>query len=328
MRGFGLVELMVALALGLFLIGGAISVFLTNQQAYRTTEQLSRMQESGRTSVELMARQLREAGGSPCGRSVPTANTVINAGTFWWSNWDDGLEGFNDNEVASAVAFGTAAGERIDGTDAVFLVFADANSSTAVTAHTPPTITLSNGDHGLESGDIVFACDYRRAAIFQITNGVASNPDVSHASGAGTPGNCSIGLNHPTDCAAPAGNLYSFNTNGSLVRLVAETWYIGANGRGGRSLYRARLVNNAGTPATRNEEIAEGVTDLQMTYLQLDPAGALPADYVDASAVTEWSDVTAMRVTLTLQSLQNVGTDGVPLERQMTYVVSLRNRLP
>jgi type IV pilus assembly protein PilW len=329
-HGFGIVELMVAIALGLFLVGGAISVFVTNQQAYRTTEQLSRMQESGRTAVELMARQLREAGGSPCGRNILTGNTINNSGTYWWSNWEDGMEGFNDNEVAGAVAFGTAEGERIDGTDAVFLVFGDANNNAVIENHTPPVnavFQVASADHGLIEGDIVLVCNYRQAAIIQITNVNAANRTVVHNTGTGTPGNCSVGLGFPTDCTSVIGNLYEFG-NGFLVRLAAETWYVGANGRGGRSLYRARLVNNAGVPSTRNEEIAEGVTDLQITYLQLDAAGALPADYVDASAVTEWSDVTAMRVTLTLQSLQNVGTDGAPLERQMTYVVSLRNRLP
>lgn len=328
--GFGIVELMVAIALGLFLVGGAISVFVTNQQAYRTTEQLSRMQESGRTAVELMARQLREAGGSPCGRNIPTGNTVNNSGTFWWSNWEDGLEGYNDNEVAGAVAFGTDAGERINGTDAVFLVFADANNAAVIEDHSPPInaiFRVASADHGLTDGEIVLVCNYRQAAILQVTNVNSANRTVVHNTGTGNPGNCSKGLGFPTDCSDVNGNLYEFG-NGFLVRLAAETWYVGANGRGGRSLYRARLVNNAGVPATRNEEIAEGVTDLQITYLQVDAAGALPADYVDATAVTEWSDVTAMRVTLTLQSLQNVGTDGGPLQRQMTYVVSLRNRLP
>lgn len=326
--GFGIVELMVSIALGLFLVGGAISVFVTNQQAYRTTEQLSRMQESGRTAVELMARQLREAGGSPCGRNIPTGNTVNNSGTFWWSNWEDGLEGYNDDEVAGAVAFGTGAGERINGTDAVFLVFADANNSAVIEDHNPVAaqFQLVDNNHGLNDGEIVLVCNYRQAAILQVTNVNSANATVVHNTGTGSPGNCSKGLGFPTVCTTN-GTEYEFE-NGFLVRLAAETWYVGANGRGGRSLYRARLVNNAGVPATRNEEIAEGVTNLQITYLQVDAAGALPADYVDATAVTEWSDVTAMRVTLTLQSLQNVGTDGAPLQRQMTYVVSLRNRLP
>lgn len=328
-RGFGIVELMVALALGLFLVGGAISVFVTNQQAYRTTEQLSRMQESGRTSVELMARQVREAGGSPCGRNMPTANVINNPGTHWWANWSDGIRGYDNNVPADGVDFGTGAGERIADTDAVFLLFGNANSGVRIASHNPTSaqFKVNTNDHGLADGEIVMVCNYEQAAILQVTNASSSNPTVVHNTGVGTPGNCTKGLGLPVLCTTN-GTPYEFK-DGFLMRLSSEIWYIGANGRGaGRSLYRARMVNVGGVPTTQPEEIAEGVTDLQMTYLQPDATGAQPNDYVDATAVTTWSDVSAVRITLTLQSLQNVGTDGAPLQRQMTHVATLRNRLP
>jgi len=41
--GFSLVELMIAMLLGLFIIGGVISVFLSNRVAYRQNENLARM---------------------------------------------------------------------------------------------------------------------------------------------------------------------------------------------------------------------------------------------------------------------------------------------
>lgn len=329
LRGFGIVELMVAMALGLFLVGGAISIFLANQQAYRTTEQLARMQENGRTSVELMSRRLREAGGSPCGRGVPTANTINNAGTFWWSGWGNGLQGYDNAQVANGVDFGTTAAKRIEGTDAVFLTFADASTGAVIESHNPSSaqFQLNTNSHGLSDGEVVLVCNYRQAAILQVTNVNASNATVVHNTGnVATPGNCSKGLGFPTDCTSVNGNPYTFN-DGFLVRLASEIWYIGANGRGGRSLYRSRLVNVAGAPTAQAEEIAEGVTDLQMTYLQANGAGVLPTDYVAATAIPNWERVSAMRVTLTLQSLQRVGTDGAPLQRQMTYVVTLRNRL-
>lgn len=328
-RGFGIVELMVAMALGLFLVGGAISVFVTNQQAYRTTEQLSRMQESGRTAVELMSREVREAGGNPCGSRMPTAN-VVNPPTPWWGNWADGIRGYDGDVDANGIAFGTDEGERIEGTDAVFLVFGNSNSSVRIASHDPNSaqFKVNTNGHGLTDGEIVMVCNYERAAIMQLTNVSTTNPTLVHNTGTGTPGNCTKALGTPVVCDnTPAASWYTFR-DGLLMRLTSEIWYVGANSRGGRSLYRARLFNNAGVPGTVSEEIAEGVTNLQMTYLQLDAAGAVPIDYVDASAVTSWSDVTAVRITITLQSLQNVGTDGAPLQRQMTQVATLRNRLP
>lgn len=331
-QGFGIVELMVALALGLFLVGGAISVFVNNQQAYRTTEQLSRMQESGRTAVELMARQIREAGGNPCGSNLPTANVLNDADTYWWANSAEGIRGYDDEQDADGVDFGTSAGDRIADTDAVFLLFGDAGSGVRIVSHHPPEmaqIKVNTTAHGLSDGDIVMVCNYEHAAIMQLTSAQDANVTIVHNSGGSTsPGNCTKALGTPVVCNnTPAASWYEFK-DGFLMKVVSEIWYVGANGRGGRSLYRARMVNNAGTPGAVTEEIAEGVTNLQMTYLELDAAGALPADYVDASAVSVWKNVTAVRLTLTLQSLQNVGTDGAPLQRTMTHVVSLRNRLP
>lgn len=331
MRGIGLVELMIALTLGLFLMAGVISIFITNRQAFRTTEQLSRMQESARTAFELMARSLREAGGTPCGRGVPTGNVVNDAGTTWWANWADGLRGFDDAVAAGAVAFGTGAGQRINGTDAFFAIYANANTGNPITNHNPTAASfqLNSAGHDLVDGDIVLACDYRQAAIFQLTNVNASNATVVHNTGVAgvAPGNCSKGLGVPTNCSNVNGTAYTFQ-GGHLVKLSSETWYVGANGRGGRSLYRARLFNNAGTASVRNEEIAEGVTNMQIVYLEANNAGVLPDDYVAASSVTSWPRVVAARITLTLQSREAVGTDGAALTRQMVHVVSLRNRLP
>lgn len=328
-RGIGLVELMIALTLGLFLVGGVISIFVTNRQAFRTTEQLSRMQENARTAFELMSRSLREAGGTPCGRGMPTANVLVDAGTTWWANWADGLRGYDGATAAPGVSFGTAAGQRISGTDAIFAVHVNANTGASVTNHNPPAAVLhvASPAHGLTPGDIVMACDYRQAAIFQVTNANPASVAIVHNTGSSvSPGNCSKGLGVPTVCTA-VGTGYSF-LGGHLARLSSELWYVGSNGRGGRSLYRARLFNNAGAASVRLEEIAEGVTGLQIAYLQTNNAGVLADHYAAPGSVTSWPLVVAARITLTLQSTEAVGTDGAALRRQMIHVVSLRNRLP
>lgn len=68
--GFSLIELMVALVLGLVLIGGVINIFVTNQQAFRTNENLARLQENARISFELTAREIRQAGGKSVWRYI------------------------------------------------------------------------------------------------------------------------------------------------------------------------------------------------------------------------------------------------------------------
>ena len=60
MRGFTLIELMVALVIGLIVTGAALALFLTNRQTYLASENISRVQEHARTAFELMSRNLRD----------------------------------------------------------------------------------------------------------------------------------------------------------------------------------------------------------------------------------------------------------------------------
>ena len=60
--GLSLVELMVALVLGLVLMTGVIQVFLASRQTYATNEAMARMQENGRFALEFISRSARLAG--------------------------------------------------------------------------------------------------------------------------------------------------------------------------------------------------------------------------------------------------------------------------
>lgn len=72
-RGFSLVELMVAMAIGLFLTLVIAQLFLGSKQSYRTQDDMSRLQENARYAVTLLSRQLRAAGF----KSDPAATTSV-----------------------------------------------------------------------------------------------------------------------------------------------------------------------------------------------------------------------------------------------------------
>lgn len=61
-RGFSLVELLVALLLGVILSSGMITVYLGAKQGSFYEEQLARMQENGRLAMRLLSRELVMAG--------------------------------------------------------------------------------------------------------------------------------------------------------------------------------------------------------------------------------------------------------------------------
>lgn len=112
-RGFTLIELMIAMVLGLVLIGGVISVLLSNQQTYRTNNALSQLQDNARTAFELLARDIRQAGSTPCGNTSVTSLLVSLNGagtdTYIW-NANTPMQGF-DNATTVTPALPGALGQ-------------------------------------------------------------------------------------------------------------------------------------------------------------------------------------------------------------------------
>ncbi len=103
-----------------------------------------------------------------------------------------------------------------------------------------------------------------------------------------------------------------------VTRLSASRWFIAPNPLGRNSLFQS-------VPGAGAQEIAEGVEDMQITYLVPGVAPAVDS-YVNAGVVGNWGQVRAVRFVLTLDSQDRVGTDGNPISRQMIHVVTLRNR--
>lgn len=60
-QGLSLVELMVALALGLILLAGLAQMFISSKQGYRIQESTSRLQENARFAVNLIERHVHQA---------------------------------------------------------------------------------------------------------------------------------------------------------------------------------------------------------------------------------------------------------------------------
>jgi len=60
--GFSLVELMIALAIGLFMTVGVISVFISTSQNYRLQQAISEVQDKGRYVIRKMRQDIQEAG--------------------------------------------------------------------------------------------------------------------------------------------------------------------------------------------------------------------------------------------------------------------------
>jgi len=70
LRGFTLVELMVAMVISLFVLMGLFMAFSTNQDSFKLNTKLLRLQDSGRFAIDSIIRDLRMAGDIGCIRSA------------------------------------------------------------------------------------------------------------------------------------------------------------------------------------------------------------------------------------------------------------------
>jgi type IV pilus assembly protein PilW len=342
--GFTLVELMISLVLGLILVAGVLNILNSNRENFRITENLARMQENSRVAFDLMSRSVREAGQTPCGAKL-MANVLRSGGAIpWWADWNAGtVIGYDGTQdTTGIVAFGTTEGARVSGTDAI-LVIQSAGNEANITLHNTATteITLSSAS-GLDPDDVVIGCDLQSAALFQIGT-INSGTKILSYDSSFTTLNCGNGLGYPTPtaCAATTLKLFS-NVGGQLAKLNTSFWYIGVGSNGKRSLYKTRIskktVGGAVQIINDKDEILPNVQDMQITYLTKDlSADTLATSWIDASntvfdaANGAWTEnnnkqVVAARFILNFQSDESVGSNALPLQRQLIHVVSLRSR--
>ena len=65
-KGFGLVEIMVALVLGLVVVLGVIQIFLASKNTYVTQNASARMQEDARFALSKLMQEIRLTGMYGC----------------------------------------------------------------------------------------------------------------------------------------------------------------------------------------------------------------------------------------------------------------------
>lgn len=328
-RGFTLVELMISLLLGLLVIGAAGSMFFSNRKVYGSTEAISRIQENQRSAYEMLARDIREAGGNPCTRNIVNMLDTTKPGGSYYAGWQNGISGTNNTGP--------------NGSDTIELGNATGGAISVTSNDTPSAEVGVSTNAGINTGDIMMVCNAEVASIFQVTN--TANNKLGHNAGTGTPGNLEKPFQINQDVfdentAAQTGYCYlppatganpnclnsPSNSPAVVVKPVSIQWYLANNGRGGTSLYR-RETSNGGATVGAAAEIAEGVTDLQVTYKVGDAAS-----YVDAASGLDWARVTAVHVNMVFRATQGTltktdteGTDSSVITRTLNDYILLRN---
>lgn len=350
-NGLTLIELMISMVIGLVLVGGVLSIFVSTNQTAKLNDNLMRVQENARGAFEVMARDIREAGYNPCG-SRKVANVLRDAGGAIpvWTDWNLGtLRGYDNTEDEAAIkAIGTTDTARVTGTDAVLVIKTGGEEKVVETHDSGATLfTLTTGS-GFDENDISFVCDALSSAIFQVydyspTSGANKGKNIDHRADV-TNMNCGDFLSYSTPVTTCPTVVKTFdNTQPAtpevkLAPLMSSFWYVGyaGNDQSKRSLYRSSITRSGpggNTIIMATNEIIPDVQDLQITYLTRDgTSGDLATNWVDATAVADWADdnttaqVVAIRMDLTLQTTDKVSATQTPIQRHLIHVVALRNR--
>ncbi len=203
--GFGLIELMVAIAISLLLFAGVLNIFLSSKQTYRGQSALSRLQENGRNAIDLMSRDIRMAGYSGCQRVAGgNISNILKDQTKVNFNFRVGIEAYNDL-TGSPPAYLTDAGiNPLANTDVIVVrgpngpgVPLTRNKQAAqmfVSLLSQEPGACADGTErisGICPGDILMVSDCHKARVFQastLTLASASELNLTHAT-TGTPGN-------------------------------------------------------------------------------------------------------------------------------------------
>ncbi len=298
-RGLTLVELMVAMLIGLLLIGGTISIFISTQQTYRTQEAMSRVQETGRFAIERIARDTREAGHAGCpGGNINNILNVSDAG------YDASI---HDDVQAFAKPPGTLPDRYVRGD---FLTINRMTSSgrdlvaAGNGAGNVPPIVLDGAEAGVAMGTIVMVVDQTGSSCERFQhNANESAANLNRSQSPGGPGNLPPQSANYTEFSGPI----------DLLALSTTAYFVGESTASPdrTSLFRMNLAMGADP-----REIAEGVYDMRIDY-GLDDNGDGRVDrYVAADAMTssDWADAAAVRVHL----LVNNGAEDNVVEQPRT----------
>ena len=312
-RGVTLVEMMLAMSIGLVLTLGAVQIFVSSKQAYRANDALARIQENGRYALNFLKRDIRAAGFWGCAEDVEVNNVVVGTDV--------------DFDASATIGVENGAGQP----DSITLRMANRNSGVNVVQQMPKVsanLFLSSTDD-VQEGDIMIVTDCESADIFMVTNNNNLNDNLAHNSGVVV-----AATENSTQKMSK-----SYGTDAIAFSAVQREYEV-VNGMLQRS--------TNGRPA---EELVDDIADLQLRYgVDSDnnevPNAYLTAGQIDGSATYSWDEVMSIRIRLLARSREDGivespmtqlwdfdgdgNLDPAPdrrLYQQFTATVGVRNRL-
>lgn len=279
-RGFGLVELMISITLGLILLLGILQILDSTRQANRTNDALGQLQENGRIALELLSRDVREAGNGGCNRTgqlqVAFPAAIAPQITTPYGNPPRPVQGLAPGSVSGMVNTGTAP------TEGIFL-FGMAPGSTSLAA------SMAN-----QSAAISFrAGGSWRAGDLLILSDCLMNGTLADAFTAPADNNGAAGV-----IPSPRRMQVRYPDFAVVGPVFARELFIGdIDGDGVRSLYRRDLTR----APVQTAPLVDGVVDMRFRFgMDNDADGQVDA-YAGMIPAPNWNNVVSIEISLLLR---------------------------
>jgi type IV pilus assembly protein PilW len=310
--GFSLVELMVAITLGLLLTGAVISVFIGSRTAYQSTAGVGDMADSGRFALNLIGESVRNAGNIACNSAMTATSQLTGAGNWFTATLQQGITGFEANGTApgagialpvnpvvgaannwtpNLVAQMTGAipagpGQPVQGSDVLVVGSSVPRVAPVYTTldATPNAVnlTVTALPVALNTNAYAAVADCTKSVIFQVPGALAAGATALAIPGVGLPG-------------------VGFSAGAVVAPLTTTIYYIGTGSDGDASLWRLEQVN--GGPAfALPEELVPDVENMQVLYgVDSNPPTQTATAYVTANQVAPLN-VVSIQVALLVAS--------------------------
>jgi type IV pilus assembly protein PilW len=335
-QGMSLVELMVALLIGVILTSGVISVFITSKASYKMNSGLGQVQEEGRFAMQTLQPVLVMAGNNGCAHVPSTSIThIINMSDEVYSMGDP-VYGFEFTGTGTGVSLddtsppGASNVPTVDNNTGDWSPDLSAASPSLAAALQNLAVKysdvlmvhemLGNAVPILATGStsrVDYDNTYAYAPVFsagEVLMASVCSPAEAEVFQAGTLGSGTIAVGgsggSPGNALTVLQNHYE-NLTGKAFVAPAQTYvfFVGKGLDKGTSLYEVRLdpdngngkAGQLGTPV----EIVPGVENMQILYGLDTTGGGVPGQYVTADGVSNWGSVVSVRIALIVHSDAN-----------------------
>ncbi len=327
-HGFSLIEVMIAMTIGLGISMLVVKIFTSSSATYRIADSIGALQETGRVALENIDRDVQMAGFRGCNsnnvnNSGPLVN-VITTPTGYLNDLGTSLQGYD--------AVGAAWSPALPGIIAAAVPAPAVGSDVLVVrlpvgtpANLGAPMVSATGDiplfsvTGFAVNDNAFIADCAQTAAFRISG--IGGTSLRHAVGVNT----------------NAGLSRAFAEDAMVVRFETRAYYVAPSSRNPATETSLWMLAGAAAPV----EVVEDVAGLQIQYGEDTDGDYVANVFRKANAVANFNSVVALQVSLLLraphaieaQTITNYVYNGVTVvpadrytRRVYTATIQLRNR--